>query len=62
MINIHQNTSLQTLSKYNEQSVCDCDQKCRFTTNKGFMTIKCTRDDINNATTFMNNEEYLKHI
>jgi len=44
LINTHQNSSLHTLPKYNKQSVCDCDQKCCFTTNKGIVSMKCTMD------------------
>lgn len=62
MINRHQNSSLQALPKYNGKSACICDQKCRFATNKGVMTIKCTRDVIINAKTFNYDQEHLKHI
>ena len=60
--NTHQNASLQTLFKYNEQSVFFCDQKCHFTTNKGIVTMKCNRDVLNNALTLRNGQGLLKHV
>jgi len=62
MINTHQNTSLQTVSKHNRKNVCDCDQKYFFTTSKGIITMKCTIDVLNNVMTLRNDQEHLKHV
>jgi len=59
MINRYYNTSLQTLPKYNGQNVCDYDQKCDFTINKGIMTMKFSRDFLNNAMNLKNDQGHI---
>lgn len=62
LINTHQNGILQTLSKYNRQCVCDCDQKCHFMTNLFVITMNYTKDVLNNSTTLRNGQGHLKHV
>lgn len=58
----HKNVTIQTFPKHNGWSMCDCDQKVSFYSNKGVMTMKCTKDVLINATTLENTQEHLKHI
>lgn len=57
MINRHQISNLKSLPKYNGKSVCNCNQKCHFATNKCVMTMKCTRDIIINAMKLENDKK-----
>lgn len=62
MSNTYQKFSLKTLPMYNKQILCGNNQKCHFIANKGVITMKSTRDVLNNETTLGNDQEHLKNV
>ena len=59
---IHQNPSLQTLSKNNRQTMCSYYQKFHFVTQKCIKTMKCIMDVPDDATTLRKEQGHLKCV